>query len=118
MLIPYRPEPYVDFSQPEPRSKMIAALEQVRGQLGRYYPLRIGEQRIETEDKITSIMPAANETVVGYVAKANRDHAQQAIETATRTFETWRKVAPETRARILFKAAAIMRHRIYELAAW
>ncbi len=118
MLMPYRPEPYVDFSQPEPRSRMIAALEQVRGQLGRYYPLRIGEQRIETEGKITSIMPAANETVVGYVAKATREHAQQAIDTATRTFETWRKVPPETRARILFKAAAIMRRRIYELSAW
>jgi 1-pyrroline-5-carboxylate dehydrogenase len=118
MLMPYRPEPYVDFAEPGPREKMIAALKEVRGKLGRTYPLRIGDKRIETDKKISSIMPASTKTVVGFVSKANQDQAQQAIAVATETFKTWRKVDPETRARILFKAAAIMRRRVYELSAW
>ncbi|MFH1748433.1 MAG: L-glutamate gamma-semialdehyde dehydrogenase [Planctomycetota bacterium] len=118
MLMPYRPEPYVNFAAAEPRAKMIAAIKDVRGQLGRTYPLRIGDKRIETDQKITSIMPANTDTVVGYVSKASQDHAQQAIATAGETFKTWRRVDPETRARILFKAAAIMRRRLYELSAW
>ena len=118
MLMPYRPEPYVDFTETEPREKMIAALRDVRGRLGRTYPLRIGGKRIETDKKINSIMPASTETVVGYVSKAGQDHAEQAIRTAAETFKTWSRVEPDTRARVLFKAAAIMRRRVYELTAW
>ncbi len=118
MLMPYRPESYVNFAEPGPREKMIAALKEVRGQLGKTYPLRIGEKRIETDKKITSIMPGDTDTVVGYASKASQDHAQQALDVARETFKTWRTVDPETRARILFKAAAIMRRRLYELSAW
>lgn len=118
MLMPYRPEPYVNFSEPGPREQMIAALKSVRGQLGRKYPLRIGEQLIETVDTIDSIMPTQSETIVGRASKANADEADQAIKIAAETFESWKRVEPETRARVLFKAAAIMRRRIYELSAW
>jgi 1-pyrroline-5-carboxylate dehydrogenase len=118
MLTPYRPESYVNFAEPGPREKMIAALKDVRGKLGRTYPLRIGGSTIETDKKINSIMPASTKTVVGHVSRANQDNAELAIQTATETFDSWRKVDPETRARILFKAAAIMRRRIYELSAW
>jgi 1-pyrroline-5-carboxylate dehydrogenase len=118
MLTPYSPEPYVNFAESEPRQKILAALKDVRGKLGRTYPLRIADKRIEPAGKITSIMPAASDTVVGYVGKATRDQAEQAIQTASATFKTWSRVAPETRARVLVKAAAIMRRRIYELTAW
>ncbi len=118
MLTPYRPEPYVNFAEPEPRQKMLAALAEVRGQLGRTYPLRIGPERIETSQRIASYMPARSDTVVGSVGKASREQAEQAIRVAAAAFQTWRKVDHETRARVLLKAAAIMRRRIYELAAW
>jgi len=118
MLMPYRPEPYVDFSQPEPRTKMLAAIGDVRARLGKDYPLRIGDQRIMTEKATLSIMPAAPKTVVGRIGKASRDQAEQAMQAAQRAFKTWSRVDPETRARVLFKAAAIMRRRIYELSAW
>lgn len=118
MLTPYRPEPYVNFAEPEPRRRMLEALSAIRAQLGQSYPLRIGDQRIATPDSIRSVMPASPKTVVGSVAKATVEHAEQAIRTATETFKTWSRVEPETRARILFKAAAIMRRRVYELAAW
>jgi 1-pyrroline-5-carboxylate dehydrogenase len=118
MLTPYRPEPYVNFAETEPRQRILAALKDVRGRLGHTYPLRIGDKRIDTDKKIASVMPAASDTVVGYVGKATRDHAEQAIQTALTAFKTWSRVAPETRARVLIKAAAIMRRRLYELTAW
>lgn len=40
------------------------------------------------------------------------------MQIADSTFNTWRKVKPELRAEILFKAAAITRRRKFELAAW
>ena len=118
MLTPYRPEPYVDFSQPGPREAILAALQQVRGQLGQHYPLRIGGKKIETKDRIASTMPASPQTVVGYAASGTREHAEAAIVAAREAFASWRRVDPETRARVLFKAAAIMRRRVYELSAW
>lgn len=118
MLMPYRPEPYVNFAETEPRQKMIAALKDVRGRLGQTYPLRIGDQKINTDQKIESVMPAHFKTVVGYVGKAGRDQAEQAVRTAAATFKTWSRVAPDVRAKVLLKAAAIMRRRIYELSAW
>jgi 1-pyrroline-5-carboxylate dehydrogenase len=118
MLIPYRPEPYVNFAEAEPRRKMLEALAGVRSQLGRKYPLRIGDRKIQTDKSISSTMPARSDTVVGSVSKATSEHAQEAIRVAAEAFRTWRRVEAETRARILFKAAAIMRRRVYELAAW
>src|SRR5574341_2582213 len=100
MLAPYRPEPYVNFAEPEPRQKMLDALASVRGQLGRTYPLRIGEKKIEPagagNGAFASIMPAAPQTVVGHVTKAGVEHAQEAIRVAAETFKTWRWVEPET----------------------
>ena len=83
MLMPYRPEPYVNFAEAEPRQKILAALKDVRSQLGRTYPLRIGDKCIETDKKISSVMPGQNETVVGYVSKASQDHAEEAVRIAS-----------------------------------
>jgi 1-pyrroline-5-carboxylate dehydrogenase len=118
MLTPYRPEPYVDFSQPGPREAMLAAIQQVRGQLAQRYPLRIGGRKVETREWISSTMPASPQTVVGYAASGTREHAEAAIAAAREAFKAWSRVEPETRARVLFKAAAIMRRRVYELSAW
>jgi len=118
MLPPYQPESYVDFSQEGPRARMLDALNQVSRQLGKFYPLRIGGKEIRTEQRISSINPAAPDQVVGQISKAGAEHAAQAVEVAFETFKMWSRVEPEARARILVKAAAIMRRRVYELAAW
>jgi len=118
MLPPYRPEPYVDFDQNEPRAAMLAAIESVTADLGKTYALRIGGKDIHTNKRINSHCPAAHDQIVGQVASATREHADQAIETAYQTFKMWSRVEPEARARVLVKAAAIMRRRVYELSAW
>ncbi len=118
MLMPYRPEPYVNFSDDEPRKKMLEALKLVESQLGRTYPLRIGAEKIETQNTIASINPAKNDQVIGYVGKADSDQAQQAIAAADVAFRSWSRVDPDVRARYLIRAAAIIRRRIYEFCAW
>ena len=118
MLPPYSPEPYVNFNQDDPRRKMLAAFKQVAGELGRTYPLWINGEPVTTGDSFDSVSPADPSRVVGTFAKANTDIADKAVRSAAEAFKTWRRVHPDTRARILIKAAAIMRRRLYELSAW
>ncbi len=118
MLPSYSPESYVDFNQSQPRAKMIAALEYVRGRLGRACPLWINGKPVTTAETFHSVSPADPERVVGVISKANSDLAEKAVQGAADHFKTWSRVAPEVRARVLIKAAAIMRRRVYELSAW
>src|SRR5258708_3127342 len=118
MLPPFKNEPYVDFTQPEPRAKMHAALKYVEDQLGREYPLVICGERVTTDQKIVSFKSARPSQVVGATSSATPELANQAVKAAFETFPPWSNVEPEVRARYLLKAAAILRRRIYEFSAW
>ncbi len=118
MLMPFNPEPYVDFNEARPRKQMTEALAIVRSRLGRSCPLRIGGKAIETTGRIESINPAQTDEIVGTVSKADRDRAEQAVGAAEQAFKTWSRTDPDVRARYLIKAAAIIRRRVYEFAAW
>ncbi len=118
MLPTYAPESYVDFSQESPRARMLAALDSVSRQLGRSFPLWIDGQRVETRETFHSISPADPKRVVGVFSKANADLADRAVRAAASAFSMWSRVEPDVRARVLLKAAAIMRRRVYELSAW
>ncbi|MBO1913574.1 aldehyde dehydrogenase family protein, partial [Microvirga sp. 3-52] len=50
-------------------------------------------------------------------SKASQELAEKAMQVADETFNTWRKVKPEFRADVLFKAAAIVRRRKAEFSA-
>jgi 1-pyrroline-5-carboxylate dehydrogenase len=118
MLQPYRPEPYVDFSQDEPRGKMLAALKEVEGQLGQSYPNWIGGEEVSTSDSLQSINPGRPDQVIGIFPKLGEDLADSAVRAAAEAHEGWKRYPYDARARILIKAAAIMRRRLYELSAW
>ncbi len=118
MLPPFSPEPYVDFNQDEPRRKMLAALEQVKAELGKTYPIWIDGEPVTTGETFDSTSPADPDRVIGTMAKANTDLAEKAVRSAAETFKTWSRVDPDARARILIKGANIMKRRVYELAAW
>ncbi len=118
MLPEYRNEPFGDFSSSERRSAMQRALRTVGGQLGASYPLIIDGERIMTEATIASLNPADPQQVVGYVARASAEQAARAVEVAHVRFAEWQRVPVETRAMVLLRAAAIMRRRKEDLAAW
>ncbi len=61
----FRNEPFTDFTKSEAAQAMRAAIEKVKTQLGKEYPLVIGGERITTDGKIDSINPANRAQVVG-----------------------------------------------------
>ena len=114
----FRNEPLTDFITADNINAMLAALEKVNSQLGQEYPLVIGGERIKTESKFDSINPANRTQVVGHFNKATKELASRAVETASKTFETWKNVPAEERAQLLFRVAELMRARKHELSAW
>ena len=114
----FRNEPLTDFSKEENAQAMRSALEKVKSQLGREYPLVIGGERITTERKLETFNPANRAQLVGRFNKATRELATRAVETAHETFQTWKNTPAEDRAELLFRVAAIMRKRKHELSAW
>ncbi len=118
MLTAFQNEPFTNFKADASREAMQAALALVREQLGRSYPLVIAGQSVDTSDHFESINPARPDQIVGRFAKATPEHADQAIRIAAEAFGSWRRVPPAERARYLFRAAAIMRRRKFEFAAW
>ena len=118
MQTEFRNEPFTDFSKEENAQAMRAAIEKVKGELGREYPLVIGGERIKTEAKLESLNPAKKTEVVGRFQKATPELAQRAVQTAHETFKTWRATPATERAEILFRAAAALRERKHEMSAW
>ncbi|PYS83019.1 MAG: L-glutamate gamma-semialdehyde dehydrogenase, partial [Acidobacteria bacterium] len=114
----FRNEPLTDFTKPENAQAMRAAIEKIKTQLGKEYPLVIGGERITTDSKIDSINPSHRTQIVGRFNKATKELANRAVETASKTFETWKNVPAEERAQLLFRVAELMRARKYELSAW
>lgn len=117
MIQPYKHEPFTDFAIEENRQAYLNGLKTVESYLGKDYPLVIGGEKITTEEKIVSYNPSNKEEVVGSVSKASRELAEQAMKSAVEAFKTWKKVKPEVRADVLFKAAAIIRRRKHEFSA-
>jgi 1-pyrroline-5-carboxylate dehydrogenase len=115
---PFVNEPAVDFSKEENARKMRAAIEKVRGQLGREYDLIIGGKRVKTTDKIRSINPAKPSQVVGLHQKAGKEQVEPAIKAALTAFESWRQTSVEERASLLFRVGDLLRERKFEFMAW
>ena len=72
-MIPYKHEPFTDFSIEANATAYKKALQQVEAALGKAYPLVISGERITTEGKITSYNVAKKTEVIGLVAKANKE---------------------------------------------
>jgi 1-pyrroline-5-carboxylate dehydrogenase len=114
----FRNEPSVDFSKSENARRMRAALDHVRGQLGREYDLIIGGRRIRTADKIHSLNPARPSEIVGIHQKAGKEHVEPAMEAALNAFENWSRTSWDERVGLLSRTAELLRERKFELMAW
>src|SRR5438045_6281819 len=106
MLSEFKNEPLTDFSRDENNSAMEAALQKVRKELGREYPLVIGGERITGLKTFDSINPAHKDELLGKFQKGTRAHVEQALDAAWKTFESWKRQPVDVRAGVLVKAAA------------
>ncbi|TET78769.1 MAG: L-glutamate gamma-semialdehyde dehydrogenase [Candidatus Cloacimonadota bacterium] len=114
----FKNESYIDFSNPENRSKMEDVIKKAESQLGKEYPIIIGGENITLETKFKSFNPAEKEQAIGIFQKADKDTGEKAMKKALEVFEEWKSVEPSERAGYLFKAAEIMRSRRLEIDAW
>jgi len=116
-LAEFRNEPLTDFTKPQNRTAMEAALQKVKGEFGREYPLIIGGKKITGLKTFSSTNPSHKDQVLGKFQKGTREHVEQAIDTALKAFESWKKASVDTRAGVLLKAADLMRQRKHEFSA-
>ncbi len=115
---PFVNEPATNFAAEPVARAMRAALDKVRGELGREYDLIIGGQRLKTAEKIKSVNPAQPSQLVGLHQKAEKEHVAPAIRAALRAFESWSRTPFEERASLLFRVADLLRERKFEFCAW
>src|SRR5260370_29271051 len=97
----FRNEPLTDFSKPENRSAMEAALQKVKSEFGREYPLVIGGERITGLKTFESINPAHKAQLPGRFSKGTKEHVEKAVDAAWKAFETWKRAPVDQRAALL-----------------
>jgi RHH-type proline utilization regulon transcriptional repressor/proline dehydrogenase/delta 1-pyrroline-5-carboxylate dehydrogenase len=107
-----------DYAEATQRDLALSALQQVRQQLGKtYWPLVNGEYQ-PTETQIQSLNPSNPLEVIGEVGLISTEQAEQAVQAAKAAFPTWQRTLATQRAAKLRKAADLMVHQRYTLAAW
>jgi 1-pyrroline-5-carboxylate dehydrogenase len=116
--MPYHNEPTIDYGVAEHRDKLLAALEQVKAEFGKTYPLYIGGKQITTDTTLKSVNPAKHAEIIGHVSQAHQAHIDAAVMAANEAFSSWSQTTFEERAMYLVKAAAVIRRRKAELMAW
>ena len=111
-------EPSTDFSVRSNRDAMQQALEEVRSEFGKEYPLVIGGKSCDSRSTLVSRNPSDTSKVVGRVASASSDQAADAILEAERAFVHWSATSAGRRSEYLELMAAEIRTRRFELTAW
>ncbi|RRA47861.1 L-glutamate gamma-semialdehyde dehydrogenase [Acidipila sp. EB88] len=111
-------EPFTDFSHGKHTNDMKAALSWVSDQLGREYPLVLGGERVRASATFTSVNPAKPAEVIGVHQAGGVTEANQAVEAALKSFESWKFAPLEERVSLLLRTAEIIKQRKFEFCAW
>jgi 1-pyrroline-5-carboxylate dehydrogenase len=115
----YKIETYLDFNDPTFNVAQRAALQEVRSNFGKTWPMYIDGKRVDGEKgTFKSFNPSNTSEVIGTFQMASKSQALHALDVAWKAFETWRFVPAQERAEILFKAADICRRRRLEINSW
>lgn len=113
-------EPHTDFSRPESRQRMAAALAAFKERLGKrpskidlVFPTPPGV----TRTTLTSRNPARPDEVIGTVAAAAPEDVNPAVERAQAEGRKWADMPPRDRMAVLSACAGVLRRRRFDLAA-
>jgi 1-pyrroline-5-carboxylate dehydrogenase len=94
-----------------------AALERVRGRLGRRHGMLIDGEDHLTGRFRAKTTPIDRDLVLGEFALGDAGDAALAVEAAARAFPAWRRTPWTERIAILRRAAGIVEERVYEIGA-
>ncbi|RMH35823.1 MAG: aldehyde dehydrogenase family protein, partial [Nitrospirae bacterium] len=111
-------EPHTDFSRAAARRAMSQAIDTVQQQLGQSPVYRIAGHAPPSGRVLESHDPSAPDRLVAQFRTVTPEDLDRVFDVAQRALPVWRAVAPERRAELLFKTAALIRMRRMELAAW
>ena len=78
-LTEFTNEAFVDFSRPENKSQMEAALAKVKAEFGKEYPMYIGGEKVYTTGKMSSTNPSHPSEVIGVFQAGTKDNADAAV---------------------------------------
>jgi 1-pyrroline-5-carboxylate dehydrogenase len=111
---------YVSLSadNPEVRAGFDAAIAQIAGQLGATHPMRIAGAARQASATTDSLSPADTRVVVARVPSGTAADVNDAVAAARAAFPTWSRTPWTERARLIERAADIIRERVYELSVW
>jgi RHH-type proline utilization regulon transcriptional repressor/proline dehydrogenase/delta 1-pyrroline-5-carboxylate dehydrogenase len=117
-LPPFWNEPVTDFTRDDARAAMREALRDVRSKLGRSCALTVGGATVEAREELVSTDPGDFGRVVARFPRCGPELAGPAVAAARGAFGAWSGTPAADRAAVLTRAAAAMRRRRFELAAW
>ncbi|MBC8132201.1 MAG: aldehyde dehydrogenase family protein [Deltaproteobacteria bacterium] len=111
---------YISLSADDPtmNAAFDRGIAEVRGQLGKTWPLHINGRPQSTAATFDSFSPGDTRVLVARVASATATDVANAVAVARGAFATWTQTPWQERAKILGKAAGLIRARRFELAAW
>ncbi len=93
------------------------AVEEVKADFGKVYPLYInGEERF-AEDTFAKVSPIDFDMVMGYFQKGSEADADAAVEAAQAAFPAWKALPWQERVAILREAADLMSARLFYMGA-
>jgi 1-pyrroline-5-carboxylate dehydrogenase len=98
--------------------KYEAALERFRRELGKRYPMYIGENEVWSESgEFDHKSPIDTTILVGHFQVGTRDHAKLAIAAAKKAFPQWSEKSWQERVKIMLNAANLIDQRKFDIAA-
>jgi 1-pyrroline-5-carboxylate dehydrogenase len=101
----------------ELQSAFDAAVERARAELGRTYPMVIGDEERTGDQTFEDRSPIDTDIVVSRFPIGTRQDVQDAVDAARAAFPAWRDLGWRRRLEILRRAADLISERQFDLAA-
>ena len=116
-MIPFQNLPIRQFDRDDDIQGVAAAIGSLKRNTGREYPLIIGDRTHTNDRKLNTSNPSDPSQMLAVFQKATRAQADEAINLASETFESWKTTPTHERADILLRAAEVLRRRRDEAVA-
>jgi 1-pyrroline-5-carboxylate dehydrogenase len=94
------------------------AIQHVKSEFGRHYPLIIGNKKINTRSEFSHLSPVDTRITLGFFPRSTPEDIRNAIYAARDSFKVWRKYHYKKRIEICRAAGDNLSRRKFELAAW
>jgi 1-pyrroline-5-carboxylate dehydrogenase len=101
----------------ELQSAFDRAVDEVRSQLGRSYPMLIGDERRTGTEEFEDRSPIDTDVVVARFPVGTRQDVQDAVAAAREAFPAWRDLGWQRRVELMRRAADAISERQFEYGA-